>query len=70
MVGQLVAVSNTASQVARFLTELFESRSKPQKIVCDSGTEFTSKSMFFWSQKSGVNIQLGKASLKRLCGES
>ena len=63
MVGQLVAVSITGSQVARFLSELFEGRGKPRKIVCDNGTEFTSKAMFFWSQESGVKlgfIQPGK----------
>ena len=35
----------------------------PQTIVCDIGTELTSKAMFFWSQKAGVKlhfIQPGK----------
>ncbi|SCY50380.1 Integrase core domain-containing protein, partial [Legionella israelensis DSM 19235] len=38
-------------------------RSKPNKVICDNGTEFTSKAMFFWSKESGVNlgfIQPGK----------
>ena len=63
MVGQLVSVSITGSQVARFLNQLFEGRNKPGKIVCDNGTEFTSKAMFFWSQETGVKlgfIQPGK----------
>jgi putative transposase len=63
MVGQLVSVSITGAQVARFLSEQFESRDKPQKIICDNGTEFTSKAMFFWSRESGVKlgfIQPGK----------
>jgi len=63
MVGQLVSVSITGSQVARFLSQLFESRDKPRKIVCDNGTEFASKAMFFWSQESDVElgfIQPGK----------
>ena len=63
MVGQLVSVSITGSQVARFLNQLFEDRNKPRKIVCDNGTEFTSKAMFFWSRESGVKlgfIQPGK----------
>lgn len=63
MVGQLVSVSITGAQVARFLDQLFEERSKPKKIICDNGTEFTSKAMFFWSQESGVHlgfIQPGK----------
>ncbi len=63
MVGQLVSVSITGAQVARFLNELFENRSAPRKIICDNGTEFTSKAMFFWSRESGVKlgfIQPGK----------
>ena len=63
MVGQLVSVSITGAQVARFLNELFENRSAPRKIICDNGTEFTSKVMFFWSRESGVKlgfIQPGK----------
>lgn len=46
MVGQLVSVSITGNQVARFLDELRESRGLPKSIVCDNGTEFTSKAMF------------------------
>ena len=63
MVGQLVSVSITGKQVARFLERLFEGRDKPKKIICDNGTEFTSKAMFFWSRESGVTlgfIQPGK----------
>lgn len=63
MVGQLVSVSITGNQVARFLDELKEFRSLPKSIVCDNGTEFTSKAMFFWSKESGVRlsfIQPGK----------
>jgi putative transposase len=63
MVGQLVSVSITGRQVARFLTRLLEQRDKPQKIVCDNGTEFTSKAMFFWSKETDVSlgfIQPGK----------
>ena len=63
MVGQLVSVSITGQQVARFLEQLCEKRGKPKKIICDNGTEFTSKAMFFWSRGSGVDlgfIQPGK----------
>lgn len=63
VVGQLVSVSITGFQVARFLTQLIEERSKPKSIVCDNGTEFTSKAMFFWSYEVGVKlafIQPGK----------
>ena len=63
MVGQLVSVSISGRMAARFLTELVESRGKPVSIVCDNGTEFTSKAMFFWSKESNVKlhfIQPGK----------
>jgi len=63
MVGQLVSVSISGRQVARFLGQLIEARGKPNTIVCDNGTEFTSKAMFFWSRETGVKlgfIQPGK----------
>jgi len=63
MVGQLVSVSISGQQVARFLTQLIEERGAPSRIICDNGTEFTSKAMFFWSKESDVNlgfIQPGK----------
>lgn len=63
MVGQLVQVSISGRQVARFQSLLIEQRGKPGKVVCDNGTEFTSKAMFFWSKETGVTlgfIQPGK----------
>ena len=63
LVGQLVSVSISGRQVARFLSQLCEVRGKPRKIVCDNGTEFTSKAMFFWSKETGIGlgfIQPGK----------
>ena len=63
IVGQLVSVSITGAQVARLLNELFENRAAPRKLICDHGTAFTSKAMFFWSRESGVKlgfIQPGK----------
>ncbi|EGG92888.1 ISDet2, transposase orfB [gamma proteobacterium IMCC1989] len=63
LVGQLVLFSITGQQVARFLSQLFEQRQKPQSITCDNGTEFTSKAMFFWGKESRVQlnfIQPGK----------
>jgi putative transposase len=63
MVGQLVSVSISGLQVARFLSQLLQERSKPAQIVCDNGTEFTSKAMFFWNKESRVRlafIQPGK----------
>lgn len=63
MVGQLVSVSISGRQVARFLSLLIEQRGKPNKVICDNGTEFTSKAMFFWCKETGVSlgfIQPGK----------
>jgi putative transposase len=42
---------------------LIEDRGAPHRIVCDNGTEFASKAMFFWGKESRVTlgfIQLGK----------
>lgn len=63
VIGQLVAVSISGQQVARFLDQLGETRGYPAHIVCDNGTEVTSKAMFFWSQSNLVRlsfIQPGK----------
>lgn len=63
VVGQLVSASISGHQVARFLTRMCEERGTPRKIICDNGTEFTSKAMFFWSKEAGVTlgfIQPGK----------
>ena len=63
MVGQLVASSITGQRVASFLDQLIEQRGKPTSIVCDNGTEFTSKAMFFWGDEKQVRlafIQPGK----------
>jgi len=63
MVGQLTSFSITGHQVARFLDQLREVRGLPDEIVCDNGTEFTSKAMFFWSKERQVRlgfIQPGK----------
>ena len=62
-VGQLIDVSISGQRLARYLDQLAEQRSLPKTIVCDNGTELTSKAMFFWSQSSGVMlhfIQPGK----------
>ena len=57
MVGQLTDHSISGTQVARFLTRMIEQRSKPDQVICDNGTEFTSKAMFEWQEDS--NIKLG-----------
>ena len=63
LVGQYVDISISGQQVARYLSQIGTSRALPNSIVCDNGTEFTSKAMFFWSQDSNVRldfIQPGK----------
>jgi putative transposase len=63
MIGQLVSVAISGRQVARFLNQLVDERGAPNKVICDNGTEFTSKSMFFWSKETGITlgfIQPGK----------
>ena len=46
LVGQLIAFSISGERVARFLSELGETRPLPARIVVDNGTEFTSKAIF------------------------
>lgn len=63
MIGQMTAFSISGLRVARFLSQLIEQRSLPDQIVCDNGTEFTSKAMFLWQQEARVKlafIQPGK----------
>ncbi len=63
VIGQLSDFSINGHQVARFLTQVIELRSAPDQIICDNGTEFTSKTMFYWQKESGVKlgfIQPGK----------
>lgn len=63
LVGQLVDFSISGSRVARFLDQIAETRPLPETIVCDNGTEFTSKAMYFWQKDKGVTlgfIQPGK----------
>ena len=45
--GQIVDTSISGIRVARFRDQLLHERGKPKSIVCDNGTEFTSKAMFF-----------------------
>ena len=62
-VGQLVETSISGHRLVRFLKQLSAERPMPKTLVCDNGSEFTSKAMFFWSQESGTKlhfIQPGK----------
>lgn len=56
VVGQLVDFSISGQQVARFLDKVGQERGLPTSIVCDNGTEFTSKAMHFWSMDKGVRL--------------
>ena len=49
--------------MARFLSQLCERHGVPKQIICDNGSELTSKAMFFWSEEKQVRlgfIQPGK----------
>jgi putative transposase len=62
-IGQLVDTPLSGQRVARYLSQLIEMRGRPQSMVCDNGTEFTCKAMYFWSQEQQVRrdfIQPGK----------
>lgn len=62
-VAQLVDTSIGGAAVVRLLDSLASTRGLPQRLVSDNGTEFTSKAMFLWSQRTGVLlhfIQPGK----------
>ncbi len=70
LVGQLISTSISGQQVARYLDMLAETRGLPLSIVCDNGTEFTSKAMFFWSKEQQVRlafIQPGKPTQNAFC---
>lgn len=63
VVGQLSETSISGHRVARFLNQIGLERPLPGSIVCDNGTEFTSKAMFEWSRNTHVKlsfIQPGK----------
>lgn len=72
LLGQLVSVSISSVRVARFLDKLKQVKGLPQSIVCDNGTEFTSKAMFFWSKDNSVKlafIHAWQTNAKRVCRE-
>jgi putative transposase len=62
-VGQIVDTSISGQRLARYLDQLAEKGPLPKVLVCDNGSELTSKAMFFWSQENGTKlhfIQPGK----------
>lgn len=44
-------------RVAEVLGQLIARRGKPRAIICDNGTEFTSKAMDEWAHSNGVELQ-------------
>ena len=54
--GQEVDFSISGERVSRFLSLLLSARGRPEALVCDNGTEFTSRAMFFWSRDNGVKF--------------
>ena len=56
-VAQLVDTSISGARTVRLLDQLAETRGLPKVLNMDNGPEFTSKAMFFWSQRTGVKLQ-------------
>ena len=50
----IVDTSISGRRVARELTDLIARRGKPDLIVSDNGTEFTSNAMLDWAERTGV----------------
>lgn len=62
-VSQIVDFSISGHRLARHLAELNNTCGLPKTVVCDNGSELTSKAMFLWSKAFGVRlhfIQPGK----------
>jgi len=55
-VSQVVDFSLSGLRVARALDELAGGRGLPRQLVLDNGPEFTSKAMFLWSERTGVEL--------------
>lgn len=65
-----VDVSLTGSRVSQVLDRLKETRKLPKAIVCDNGTEFTSKAMDQWAFANHVALQFiqpGKPNQNAYC---
>ena len=56
-VGQIVDFSLSGERVSRLLDQLLHDRGVPTAVVIDNGPEFTSKAMFLWSQRTGVELR-------------
>ena len=51
-----VDTSLSGMRVARTLDRLALTRGLPKTITCDNGTEFTSRAMQAWQQRTGVKL--------------
>lgn len=49
--------SITGARVAEVLSALVARRGKPRAIICDNGTEYTSKAMDEWADENGIELQ-------------
>ena len=56
-VDQIVDTSISGARLVKQLDELAKTRGLPQALLMDNGPEFTSKAMFFWSQRTGVKLK-------------
>ncbi len=52
-----VDISITGERVAEVMNRLKGTRGLPQAIVCDNGSEYTSKAMDQWAYRSGVELK-------------
>ena len=62
--------SLTAQRVCDELDLIIARRGKPERIISDNGTEFTSKAVLAWAQKHSIHwhyIQPGKPQQNGLC---
>ena len=62
-IGQGVDTLISVYRVSRLPNDLLKTRRKLMSIVCDNGTEFNSKAMFFWTKDNQIKlnfIQPGK----------
>lgn len=57
IVGWIVSFSFSGQHVALLLTQLGEELGFPDQVICDNGTEFTSKAVFFWQKE--IRTKLG-----------
>ena len=65
-----VDTSITGQRVSRILSALREAGQLPQVLICDNGTEFTSKAMLKWSSTTGTKlhyIEPGKPTQNAFC---